>query len=217
MANFFFWKVKSALDMNLLSLYVSSLTFFRKWLRKENPMATNTHIPIESLDAVFSVRSMWYQILIIKGKASWQLAPLLNWSYTTPRVVRFQYISKIPEEPIEICCLKPAAIYLSINRTRLSRTLKWQFGDWSLPSSSGKMPAHLYPIDRCSYIRTLESKSKLLYDWRPVSQSVCLGIEPTPGLLTRYYFLSKGCCQKQEEVMCTKHNVKPSRRIITKQ
>jgi hypothetical protein len=29
-----------------------------------------------------------------------------------------------------------------------------------------------------------------------VSQSVCLGIEPTLALLTRYYFLSEGCCLK---------------------
>jgi hypothetical protein len=39
-----------------------------------------------------------------------------------------------------------------------------------------------------------KSKSKLLYDWRSVSQSVCLGIEPTLGLVTWYYFLSEGCC-----------------------
>jgi hypothetical protein len=29
-----------------------------------------------------------------------------------------------------------------------------------------------------------------------VSQSVCEGIEPTLWLVTRYYFLSKGCCLK---------------------
>jgi hypothetical protein len=29
-----------------------------------------------------------------------------------------------------------------------------------------------------------------------VSQSVCQGIEPILGLVTRYYFLSKGCCLK---------------------
>jgi hypothetical protein len=28
------------------------------------------------------------------------------------------------------------------------------------------------------------------------SQSVCLGAEPTLGLVTRYYFLSEGCCLK---------------------
>jgi hypothetical protein len=27
-----------------------------------------------------------------------------------------------------------------------------------------------------------------------VSQSVCQGIEPTLRLVTRYYFLSEGCC-----------------------
>jgi hypothetical protein len=26
------------------------------------------------------------------------------------------------------------------------------------------------------------------------SQSVCPGVEPTLGLVTRYYFLSEGCC-----------------------
>jgi hypothetical protein len=31
-------------------------------------------------------------------------------------------------------------------------------------------------------------------DGRSVSQSVCLGVEPTLGLVTRYYFLSEGCC-----------------------
>jgi hypothetical protein len=43
----------------------------------------------------------------------------------------------------------------------------------------------------CRYKQT-----KLLYDWRSVSQSVrvCLGVEPTLGLVTRYYFLSDGCC-----------------------
>jgi hypothetical protein len=25
-------------------------------------------------------------------------------------------------------------------------------------------------------------------------QSVCLGVEPAPGLVIRYYFLSEGCC-----------------------
>jgi hypothetical protein len=29
-----------------------------------------------------------------------------------------------------------------------------------------------------------------------VSQSVCLGVEPTLGLVNRYYFLSDGCCLK---------------------
>jgi hypothetical protein len=40
----------------------------------------------------------------------------------------------------------------------------------------------------------LQSKSKLLYDWRSVSQSVCLGVEPTLWLVARYYFLSESCC-----------------------
>jgi hypothetical protein len=30
--------------------------------------------------------------------------------------------------------------------------------------------------------------------WLTISQSVCLGVEPTLGLVTRYYFLSEGCC-----------------------
>jgi hypothetical protein len=29
-----------------------------------------------------------------------------------------------------------------------------------------------------------------------ISWSVCLGVEPTLGLMTRYYFLSEGCCLK---------------------
>jgi hypothetical protein len=29
-----------------------------------------------------------------------------------------------------------------------------------------------------------------------VGQSVCLGVEPTLALVTRYYFLSEGCCMK---------------------
>jgi hypothetical protein len=29
-----------------------------------------------------------------------------------------------------------------------------------------------------------------------VSQSICLGVEPTLGLVTWYYFLSEGCCLK---------------------
>jgi hypothetical protein len=29
-----------------------------------------------------------------------------------------------------------------------------------------------------------------------VGQSVWLGVEPTLGLVTRYYFLSEGCCLK---------------------
>jgi hypothetical protein len=28
------------------------------------------------------------------------------------------------------------------------------------------------------------------------SQSVCLGVKPTLGLVTRYYFLSENCCLK---------------------
>jgi hypothetical protein len=39
-------------------------------------------------------------------------------------------------------------------------------------------------------------KSKSRYNWRSVSQSVCQGIEPTLGLVTRYYFLSEGCFLK---------------------
>jgi hypothetical protein len=27
-------------------------------------------------------------------------------------------------------------------------------------------------------------------------QSVCIGVEPTLGLVTRYYFLLEGCCLK---------------------
>jgi hypothetical protein len=34
-----------------------------------------------------------------------------------------------------------------------------------------------------------KTKSKLLYDWRSVSQSICLGIGSILGLVTRYYFL----------------------------
>jgi hypothetical protein len=41
-----------------------------------------------------------------------------------------------------------------------------------------------------------ESKSKLLYDWRSVRQSVCLGVKPTLEFVTRYYFLSECCCLK---------------------
>jgi hypothetical protein len=41
-----------------------------------------------------------------------------------------------------------------------------------------------------------KSKSKLLYDWRSVNQPVCFGVEPTLGLVIRYYFLSEGCCLK---------------------
>jgi hypothetical protein len=40
------------------------------------------------------------------------------------------------------------------------------------------------------------SKSMLLYDRWSVSQSVCLGVEPTLGSVTRYYFLPEGCCLK---------------------
>jgi hypothetical protein len=29
-----------------------------------------------------------------------------------------------------------------------------------------------------------------------VSQPVCLGVKPTLGIVTRYYFLSDGCCLK---------------------
>jgi hypothetical protein len=34
------------------------------------------------------------------------------------------------------------------------------------------------------------------------SQSVCQGIEPTLGLVTRYYFLSEGCCLKVAVFIC---------------
>jgi hypothetical protein len=44
------------------------------------------------------------------------------------------------------------------------------------------------------------SKSKSLYNWRSVSQSVsqsvCRGIEPTLALVARYYFLPEGCFLK---------------------
>jgi hypothetical protein len=48
----------------------------------------------------------------------------------------------------------------------------------------------------CAGAFKILSKSKLLYDRRSVGQSVCLGVEPSLGLVTRYYFLSEGCCLK---------------------
>jgi hypothetical protein len=39
-----------------------------------------------------------------------------------------------------------------------------------------------------SKVKSLKSR----YDQRPVSQSLCQGIEPIVGLVTRYYFLSEG-------------------------
>jgi hypothetical protein len=49
------------------------------------------------------------------------------------------------------------------------------------------------PISSAYFLHTSEVKvaSRLT-----VSQSVCLGVEPTLGLVTRYYFLSVGCCLK---------------------
>jgi hypothetical protein len=47
-----------------------------------------------------------------------------------------------------------------------------------------------------SFILLKMSKSKSHYNRRSVSQSVCQGIEPTLGLVTRYYFLSEGCFLK---------------------
>jgi hypothetical protein len=41
-----------------------------------------------------------------------------------------------------------------------------------------------------------DEKSKSRYNWRSVSQSVCQGIEPTLGLVTRYCVLSEGCFLK---------------------
>jgi hypothetical protein len=35
-----------------------------------------------------------------------------------------------------------------------------------------------------------------------VGQSVCLGVEPTLGLATRYYFLSEGCWLKVQSCFC---------------
>jgi hypothetical protein len=44
----------------------------------------------------------------------------------------------------------------------------------------------------------VKSKSKSCYDWwsvgQSVSQSVCLGVESTLELVTRYYFLSESWC-----------------------
>jgi hypothetical protein len=39
-----------------------------------------------------------------------------------------------------------------------------------------------------------KTKSKSCYDWRSVSQPVCLGVKFTVELVTRYYFLSESCC-----------------------
>jgi hypothetical protein len=47
----------------------------------------------------------------------------------------------------------------------------------------------------------LKSKLKSHCNWQ-VSQSVCQGIEPTLGLVARYYFLSKGCFLKFAIVCC---------------
>jgi hypothetical protein len=41
-----------------------------------------------------------------------------------------------------------------------------------------------------------QSPSYFTTDGQSVSQSVCLDVEPTLGLVTRYYFLSEGCCMK---------------------
>jgi hypothetical protein len=57
---------------------------------------------------------------------------------------------------------------------------------------------NLSDIEPCSpYVRVNpKSVSKLLCDWRSVSQSVCLCVEPTLGLVTRYYLLAEGFCLK---------------------
>jgi hypothetical protein len=43
---------------------------------------------------------------------------------------------------------------------------------------------------------TLTKSQSWLFYWLTVSQSVYLGVEPTLGLVTRYYFLSEGFCLK---------------------
>jgi hypothetical protein len=47
------------------------------------------------------------------------------------------------------------------------------------------------PISTAYFIHP---KSKSCYDWRSVSQSVCLGVKFTLELVTLYYSLSESCC-----------------------
>jgi hypothetical protein len=47
----------------------------------------------------------------------------------------------------------------------------------------------------CSRSRS-RSRRYITTDGQSVSQSVCQGIEPILGLVTRYYFLSEGCFLK---------------------
>jgi hypothetical protein len=42
----------------------------------------------------------------------------------------------------------------------------------------------------------VEVEDHFTNDGRSVSQSVCLDVEPTLGLMTRYYFLSECSCHK---------------------
>jgi hypothetical protein len=51
-------------------------------------------------------------------------------------------------------------------------------------------------LPACSIAPQKRSRSHVTTDGQSVSQSVCQGIEPTLGLVTRYYFLSEGCFLK---------------------
>jgi hypothetical protein len=61
------------------------------------------------------------------------------------------------------------------------------------------LESHMHIADRCAPRENgngAEDLSRSRSHVSTVSQSVCQGIEPTLGLVTRYYFLSEGCFLK---------------------
>jgi hypothetical protein len=53
-------------------------------------------------------------------------------------------------------------------------------------------PFHNHGLGKWNGTVTVKSKSR--YDWRSVGRSVGQYVEPTLGLVTRYYFLFESCC-----------------------
>jgi hypothetical protein len=76
------------------------------------------------------------------------------------------------------------AWYLSKGTTSLYLTLS------STKTACHEIISSIYIMQFSPSAIYSNSKPKLLYDWRSVS----LGVEPTLGLVSRYYFLSERCC-----------------------
>jgi hypothetical protein len=97
-------------------------------------------------------------------------------------------------------------VWIGVIWLGIGSTQRGKFDSWATLSRLKKYSYGFKSSQRLCWIRTVLNRwllFKLSEDWSRSrshvtidGQSVCQGIEPTLGLVTRYYFLSEGCCLK---------------------